>query len=224
MLDGSIPTTPVPPPVSRTLSGSEVGISSSAVLPGGIVADTVIGYNHVVEARNQIAGNTSYTFASWSDGGGQQHTVTVPETAQSYVATYTATQLPSGLVGAWGFNEASGATVTDSSGSGNNGTMSGAGATRTTAGKYGGAISFNGTTGNVTVPNAASLNFSSSYTLEVTNKDSIEHNFTFAAGKASQDVEGDEDATATFTAPAAGSYPFFCKYHPAVMKGTITVT
>jgi plastocyanin len=58
----------------------------------------------------------------------------------------------------------------------------------------------------------------------VTNKDSIEHNFTFAAGNASQDVEGGEDAKATFTAPAAGSYPFFCKYHPTAMKGTITVT
>ena len=68
------------------------------------------------------------------------------------------------------------------------------------------------------------LKDSSSYTLEVTNKDSIEHNFTFAAGNANQDVEGGEDATVTFTAPAAGSYPFFCKYHPTAMKGTITVT
>ena len=68
------------------------------------------------------------------------------------------------------------------------------------------------------------LKSGSSYTLEVTNKDSIEHNFTFAEGDANQDVEGDEDAKVTFTAPAAGSYPFFCKYHPAAMKGTITVT
>ena len=68
------------------------------------------------------------------------------------------------------------------------------------------------------------LKASSSYTLEVTNQDSIEHNFTFAAGNANQDVEGGEDAKVTFTAPAAGSYPFFCKYHPTAMKGTITVT
>ena len=63
-----------------------------------------------------------------------------------------------------------------------------------------------------------------SYTLEVTNKDSVEHNFTFTEGNANQDVEGGEDAKVTFTAPAAGSYPFFCKYNPAAMKGTITVT
>ena len=68
------------------------------------------------------------------------------------------------------------------------------------------------------------LKAGSSYTLEVTNQDSLEHNFTFAAGNANQDVEGNEDATVTFTAPAAGTYPFFCKYHPTAMKGTITVT
>ena len=60
--------------------------------------------------------------------------------------------------------------------------------------------------------------------VEVTNQDSIEHNFTFAEANADQDVEGGEDATATFTAPAAGSYEFFCKYHPSAMKGTVTVT
>jgi plastocyanin len=60
--------------------------------------------------------------------------------------------------------------------------------------------------------------------VEITNKDSIEHNFTFAEAKANQDVEGGEDATVTLTAPAAGTYPFFCKYHPSAMKGTVTVT
>jgi plastocyanin len=68
------------------------------------------------------------------------------------------------------------------------------------------------------------LKAGSSYTLEATNQDGVEHNFTFTAGNASQDIEANEDAKVTFTAPAAGSYPFFCKYHPTVMKGTVTVT
>ena len=34
------------------------------------VHDTLVGFNHTIEARNQTAGNTSYTFGSWSDGGG----------------------------------------------------------------------------------------------------------------------------------------------------------
>jgi plastocyanin len=68
------------------------------------------------------------------------------------------------------------------------------------------------------------LTSGTSYTLEVTNKDGIEHNFTFAGGDANQDIESGEDATINFTAPAAGSYEFHCKYHPGAMKGTVTVT
>jgi plastocyanin len=68
------------------------------------------------------------------------------------------------------------------------------------------------------------LTSGTSYTLEVTNQDSIEHNFTFTEGNANQDIEGGEDAKITFTAPAAGSYEFVCKYHPGAMKGTVTVT
>jgi plastocyanin len=37
-------------------------------------------------------------------------------------------------------------------------------------------------------------------------------------------VEAGEDAKVTFTAPTAGTYQFLCKYHPAQMKGTVTVT
>jgi plastocyanin len=68
------------------------------------------------------------------------------------------------------------------------------------------------------------LKAGSSYKVEVTNKDSAEHSFTFDAANVDQDVEAGEDATATFTAPAAGDYEFHCKYHPAQMKGTVTVT
>ena len=129
--------------------------------------DTLVGFNHTIEARNQISGNTSYTFASWSDGGGQQHTITVPNSAQTYTATYNSTPVATGLVGAWGFNEGQGTTTTDASGSGNHGTLSGAGVTWTASGKNGAAaLSFNGSSGNVTVPNASSLNLNSSYTLE----------------------------------------------------------
>ena len=99
-------------------------------------------------------------------------------------------------------------------------------APETTAAAGGGADNELALTAQGTAWDTTSFDLKSggSYTLEVTNKDSIEHNFTFAEGNANQDVEGGEDAKVTFTAPAAGSYPFICKYHPAVMKGTITVT
>ena len=65
---------------------------------------------------------------------------------------------------AYGFNEGSGTLLTDLSGNANNGTISGA--TWTTSGKYGNALSFNGTNALVTVNNAASLQLTSAMTLE----------------------------------------------------------
>jgi Cupredoxin-like domain len=42
------------------------------------------------------------------------------------------------------------------------------------------------------------------------------------AATASKDIEGGEDTSLSFTAPAKGSYKFFCKYHPTAMTGTVT--
>ena len=53
------------------------------------VYDTLIGFNHTIEARNQTVGTNTYNFASWSDGGAQQHTLLVPSSSQSYVATFS---------------------------------------------------------------------------------------------------------------------------------------
>jgi glucose/arabinose dehydrogenase/chitodextrinase len=58
------------------------------------VYDTLIGFNHTIEARDQIAGATNYTFASWSDGGARTHTIVVPSADQTYTATYTVSAPP----------------------------------------------------------------------------------------------------------------------------------
>src|SRR5262249_26457463 len=68
------------------------------------------------------------------------------------------------LVAAYGFNEGAGTTVADASGTGNTGTV--ASTTWSTAGKYGGALSVNGTSSIVNVPNSASLNPTAGLTLE----------------------------------------------------------
>ena len=67
-----------------------------------------------------------------------------------------------GLVAAYSFNEASGLTVGDSSGGGNNGTINGA--TWSTAGKYGNALLFNGASSYVGLANPTGLQITGSMT------------------------------------------------------------
>jgi plastocyanin len=59
--------------------------------------------------------------------------------------------------------------------------------------------------------------------VEVTNDDQAPHSFTFDEASVDQTVAAGEDATVSFTAPAAGSYEFRCKFH-GQMTGTVTVT
>jgi PKD repeat protein len=61
------------------------------------VYDTLIGFNHTLEARNQTVGTDTYNFASWSDGGTQQHTIVVPAAAQTYTANYNVVSTPAPL-------------------------------------------------------------------------------------------------------------------------------
>jgi hypothetical protein len=71
---------------------------------------------------------------------------------------------PNGLVAAYSFNEAAGVSTLDASGNSNTGTI--ANATRSTAGKFGNALLFNGTSARVNVPDAASLDLTTGMTLE----------------------------------------------------------
>ena len=116
------------------------------------VVDDLKGFQRTISAPNQSSGGTAYNFASWSDGGSQSHVVVVPTVDQSLVATFQATSGPAGLVAAYSFNEGSGTSVADASASANTGSIGTA--TWTTAGKYGNALSFNGSSARVTVPDS----------------------------------------------------------------------
>jgi hypothetical protein len=85
-------------------------------------------------------------------------------TSAPVVVNVDNTTPPTKLVAAYSFDEGAGTTVGDRSGTGNNGTTSST--TWSTAGKYGGALSFNGTSSWVTVPDSASLDLTNAMTLE----------------------------------------------------------
>ncbi len=81
----------------------------------------------------------------------------------SLAATQTAAAGQAGLVAAYGLDEGSGTTVTDQSGNGNNGTIANA---TWVAGKYGNALSFNGSNSWVTVADSNSLDLTTGMTVE----------------------------------------------------------
>jgi len=106
--------------------------------------------------------------------------------------------------------------------SGNSGGSSGTAAPATTAAGGGGKVSL--IAKNITW-NQTQLKMAAGkqVTVTVDNQDTVEHNFTFKDANANKDAEAGESVEVSFTAPAAGSYEFFCKYHPTQMKGTVTV-
>ena len=126
------------------------------------VYDTLTGFNHTIEARNQASGGTSYTFGSWSDGGAQTHTIVVPAADQSYVATFQASAAPPAIA-AYAFNEGSGTTAADASGSGLTGTLTN-GATWG-AGRNAGAVQLDGVNDFVELGNPAALQLTGSMTV-----------------------------------------------------------
>ena len=53
--------------------------------------DAVVGMARTIEATTpQSSGPTTYTFASWSDGGAASHSISTPATNTTYTATYQA--------------------------------------------------------------------------------------------------------------------------------------
>ena len=92
------------------------------------------------------------------DAAGNRSSASVDVTVSNTSST------PSGLVAAYSFNDGSGVQTRDSSGQSNTGTI--AGATWTTNGKFGSALSFNGTSAWVTIADANSLDLTTGMTIE----------------------------------------------------------
>ncbi|MGH3648684.1 MAG: PKD domain-containing protein, partial [Micromonosporaceae bacterium] len=83
-----------PKTVDLTFGSDPVGLQLSAGGHSGAAPFTrtvIVGGAVGVSAPSpQSSGGVSYSFVSWSDGGGQNHTITAPATATTYTARYAA--------------------------------------------------------------------------------------------------------------------------------------
>ncbi|MFD0883384.1 LamG-like jellyroll fold domain-containing protein [Streptosporangium algeriense] len=140
-------------PGNTTLSPAKVILdfrSLQALSPG-------ITYTAEVSGATDTAGNSMATPYTWS------FTTATGTESPTPTPTPTSTSTPQpGLVAAYGMNEGSGTTVGDSSGRNNTGAATD---TTWTTGRYGKALSFNGSSSWVTVQDAASLRLTTGMTL-----------------------------------------------------------
>jgi chitodextrinase len=167
-----------PPTVSITAPAGGTTVSGSvAVNANASDNDTVVGVQFKLDGANLQGEDTTSPYGVMWDtttATNGSHTLTAVARDASNNTTTSATVSvtvnnvgpppPTGLVAAYGFEAGTGTSVTDKSGNGNNGTISNA--TWTSAGKFGNALSFNGTNAWVTVPDSNSLDLTSGMTLE----------------------------------------------------------
>ncbi len=172
----SVTTPPPPPPPSAPADLQAAAVSPSQV--GLSWTDVATETSYELERAPDVSGapgafaplvTLSANTTGFSDTGLQPSTPywyrlrsVNPGGASAWVTTSATTPAEVSLVAAYGFNETSGTTTADASGSNNTGTLGTV--TRTTSGKFGGALVFSGN--YVTVPHAPSLNLTTALTLE----------------------------------------------------------
>jgi hypothetical protein len=125
-----------------------------SVTPGTGTAPATLS---VAAAPGSLAAGTHTATITVSGSGATPRSVPVTFTVEPGPST------PPGLVAAYGFEETTGTNVTDSSGGGNLGTLSGA--TRSTAGRFGRALSFDGVNDWITVPDTNALDLTTGLTM-----------------------------------------------------------
>jgi chitodextrinase len=167
--DTTAPTVQVTNPASGATVTGVVDLRATAADNTG-VAGVQFKVDGVAQGPEVATSPYSYSWVSSSVPNGT-HTITATArdlsgntTTSASVSVTVTNTAPSGLVAAYGLNEGSGTAVTDLSGRGNSGTASGT--TWSASGKYGKALSFNGTGSVVTIPDAASLDLTTGMTLE----------------------------------------------------------
>jgi hypothetical protein len=161
--------------LTATSTGTQVGLAWAAATDNvGVAGYSVercqgVGCSAFVEIASP-AGLT-YTDAGLAVTTSYSYRIRAADAAAlfgpySNIATVvTAGGTTPGLVAAYGFDEGAGTSATDASGSGNAGTLL-TGTVWNAAGRFGGALQFNGASAGVTVPDSGSLDLTTGMTLE----------------------------------------------------------
>jgi glucose/arabinose dehydrogenase len=127
--------------------------------------DGVVGIVRSLEAISpQTVGAITWRFDSWSDGGAARHDISTPASDTTYTATFVEAPMAPGLVGHWDMDAASvsGSTLSDRSGLGNDGTISGA---VVAPGIIGQSLAFDGVDDRIDVPGAPALDTAAAFTV-----------------------------------------------------------
>jgi hypothetical protein len=179
--------------VTVTVAADTTAPTRSNLLPSGsLAAGTTqatlsLATNESATCRFSTTAGTAYAAMTglFTATGGTAHSTTVSgllngssytyyvrcqdpagnaNTSDAAITFSVAAAPASALVAAYSFNEGAGAMLTDRSGRGHTGTV--AGATWSTSGRYGGALSFDGVNDWVTVNDTAALDLTTGMTLE----------------------------------------------------------
>ena len=152
--------------VSWTAASDNVGVANYNVHRSTTSGFTPTTANRIAQPTGTgytdlgLAAGTYYYKVTAQDAAGN-----VGPPGNEASATVTAPP-PTGLVASYGLDAGSGATAADQSGNGNNGTLTNATWAGAGAGRFGNALSFNGTNAFVNVPHSSSLALTSAMTME----------------------------------------------------------
>ncbi len=149
--------------LSWSASTDNVGVTSyhleRCIGPGCTGFAEIAAPNATTFNDGSVAPSTNYRYRvrAADDAGNLSGYSTIID-----VTTAATPPAPTGLVGAWGFDEGAGVTTADSSGNGNVATI--VGASWTTQGRFGDALTFDGAS-TVRVPSSPSLSVTTGMTL-----------------------------------------------------------